>query len=327
MLSRQNSDGSFSTQLDITAYYKAPGAFAIAGKLSASYLALNFIKSRFLRENGDFGMHRTKSEDIHMREYCAYPNGWIVMNAHRLGRFDISLKGFKYILSYFNEESGGFCTNWPYGKRSNVVDIITTAHLGLVCLYLANLDKATRAADFLVRFIANQTRAKKYFYLRSQSNVLPITNFPETDAKFFVIDLSKSDQDYFHIGYPVAFLAKFFMITKKRKYLNAAKKYMDITTRCQKDVYASLNSGKVGWGASVLYSITGEKKYLNIVKQISDHIVKKQTKEGYWWMDTVFKSPRAQPMYCTLDMTAENIIWLSEFSLVMTRKSHIAQRN
>ena len=63
-------------------------------------------------------------------------------------------------------------------------------------------------------------------------------------------------------------------------------------------------AGKVAWGASVLYTLTGEQKYRDMAIRIGDSIVEQQADEGYW--HSVEENAPSS------DTTAEMVIWLDE---------------
>ena len=65
-----------------------------------------------------------------------------------------------------------------------------------------------------------------------------------------------------------------------------------------------LRAGKVGWAASVLYTITGEPKYKEMAVRIGDNLVAAQSSEGYW-KSISGENPSS-------DITAEMVIWLDE---------------
>ena len=68
-----------------------------------------------------------------------------------------------------------------------------------------------------------------------------------------------------------------------------------------------LRQGKTGWGASVLYTLTGEEKYRHLATRIGDSILSHQAQEGYWYGQSVDKEP-------SLNLTAEMVIWLDEIN-------------
>ena len=68
-------------------------------------------------------------------------NGWIALTAQKMGRFDVAYPAYDYLQTFFHPKLEGFTTRNPYGQGDNTVDVLTTAHLGLVALYLGNLEK------------------------------------------------------------------------------------------------------------------------------------------------------------------------------------------
>src|SRR5512134_2227976 len=92
LLSHINKDGSYGPEVkDLACYYKSPYLFLVHGKLREAQRFMTFIKSSFMQENGDFSMSAAvKSENPAFNEYWAYINGWIVLAAQKMGRFDVS---------------------------------------------------------------------------------------------------------------------------------------------------------------------------------------------------------------------------------------------
>lgn len=309
----QRLDGSFGDPVkDIVAYYKAPFALKTTGRIMEANRALEYIKSRLMKQNGDFGGNEGKSLNEYMIEYPVYPNGWIILAAEMLGRLDISLNGLRYALSFYNPDCGGFCTKEPYGSGDNTVDVITTAHLGLVSLYFNHFEKAKTAGDLLATFLDLQPN-RNAFLLRMDCSQRLITNFPKVKEKFFIILSSREAQDYFHLGYAMGFLGRLYLATKSQKYLEAAEKYANFVFRCKQDLYSFPENLKIGWGFSTLYALTNEEKYSAATKRIIDEIINHQKERGEW----ICGSERSNfsdliCFTCALDLVSETIIWLSE---------------
>ena len=69
-------------------------------------------------------------------------------------------------------------------------------------------------------------------------------------------------------------------------------------------LFGLLRAGKVAWAASVLYTLTGERKYRDMAVRIGDNIIAAQADEGYWCsVDETTPSN---------DTTAEMVVWLDE---------------
>ena len=138
---------------DLACYYKAPYLLFISGKIEEANRVLSYIHKTFGREDGDFTTSKEgKSDNVAFVEYWAYMNGWIALTAQKMGRFDVAYPAYDYLQTFFHPKLEGFTTRHPYGQGDNMVDILTTAHLGLVALYFGNQKKA-RAAGQLIQTI------------------------------------------------------------------------------------------------------------------------------------------------------------------------------
>ena len=69
-------------------------------------------------------------------------------------------------------------------------------------------------------------------------------------------------------------------------------------------LFKLLRAGKVGWAASVLYTLTGEKKYKDMAIRIGDNIIEAQSEQGHWAATGMDMASN--------DATAEMVVWLDE---------------
>ncbi len=79
----------------------------------------------------------------------------------------------------------------------------------------ANQQQQFPQHNYLCDAIKNQP-AKGIFYLRFDSSGNAVVDFPKGQASFYSIDSNNSDQLYFMIGYPCAFLALMYKETKEK---------------------------------------------------------------------------------------------------------------
>ena len=68
-----------------------------------------------------------------------------------------------------------------------------------------------------------------------------------------------------------------------------------------------MRSGKVGWAASVLYTLTGEDKYREMAVRVGDVLVDAQSGRGSW--DWKGEDGTSAP---DNEITAEMVVWLDE---------------
>lgn len=305
--SKLKENGSYGDGIvDISCYFKSPMMFIYAGKNRSANLVLDYIKSEFMEESGDFLTNPTaKSIKLEYQEYWSYTNGWIVRAAQLLGRNDILNSGMKYLSQFFSEKSDGYLANKP-DIQNGITDVLTTAHHGLINLEANHIESAVLAGNYLCEAIELQLDIENAFYLRFDGDKKPITIFEKDMAAFMCVDKYADDQLYFMIGYPSAFLAMLYKKTHDRKYLDAAKKYLDFSLSCESNVLSCNFSHKLAWSASIIYSLTGEKKYYDAVKKITQHFVATQSETGVWYENTDTNT--------VYDQSAEIACWLLDIS-------------
>jgi rhamnogalacturonyl hydrolase YesR len=148
-----------------------------------------------------------------------------------------------------------------------------------------------------------------------------ITAFAPGEASRFLVQFGKANQIYWYFGIGMAALGKLYLSTGERKWLEFAIRIFDLAKRCSPEVYQSLTSAKVGWGASVIYRITGEKRFEDITLQVGKFLLDTQTEEGIWIRRPQYNSIKDQPMPNSLDTTLERCLWLYEMARGVERGS------
>lgn len=291
--------------LDLSCYYHVPTLLMLHGKWKRALTVLDFIKNQFMQPNGDFLSSKDiKSENPAYCEFWNYMNGWIAVAAQRMGRFDISFPAWKFLDGFYNDQLGG----WKPHRISNeegVIDILSTAHLGLASLYFGNLDKAIACGSLLEKFFVEQKDLSK-FYLRMSSKGELIKNYPQEMAIFEHVNRHESNQPYFMIGYPIAFLIKLFQATSYPKYLEVAEYYFHWVYQCSGNLRAFFFSHKVAWGAALLAETTGSPQALELTRSIADYLVSTQDSNGSWLA--------SHEVLASCDQTVEIAIWLTEIA-------------
>jgi hypothetical protein len=266
------------------------------------------MKRAFMQADGDFMTSRNKkSANGAFVEYWAYTNAWIALAAQKMGRFDIAYPAYRYLRSFHHAKHGGFTTQGPYVEQAqNIVDVLTTAHLGLAALYFGETEKATQAGRLLQRFMAVQPDLGSGFYLRMNDDGELVTDYAPDAALFHRVSATQPQQAYFMIGYPIGYLGKLHMATGTAEYLDAAIRYLDFAMACHDSIRSFHYSHKVAWAAAVIAGLTGERKYSEFSQSIADYLTGIQDASGAWMID--------QPAHTSYDQTAEIAIWLREIA-------------
>ncbi|MGH3857844.1 MAG: hypothetical protein ACRDR6_31025 [Pseudonocardiaceae bacterium] len=309
LATRLRDDGSYGPEVDdLACYYKSPYLFELSGRTRDAARLLEFIRARFMRPDHDFATSAGhKSDNAAFTEYWTYPNGWLAMAAQRMGRFDIAYPALGYLRSCHEPGRGGFYTGGSSGRCDGETDALTTAHLGLVCLYFGDVQRAEGAGRWLAQLLALQPNLRAGLFLRRDRSGHLVRDVPEDKAAFYVVRARDPDQAYFMIGYPIGFLAKLYEATADDTYLDTARGYLDFALSCEGNLRSCHTSHKVAWGAAVLARITGEPRYTELAVTIADHLLAIQDPSGTWLAD--------QPAHTTFDQTSEIAIWLQEISV------------
>ncbi len=142
-----------------------------------------------------------KSENAAFTEYWAYPNGWLAMAVQRMGRFDIAYPAFGYLRSCQHAGQEGFLTGGPSASGEGGTDALTTAHLGLVCLYFGDVARANDAGRWLARLLDIQPDLRTGLLLRCDRCAHLVREVPEDRAALCVVRAREPDQAYFMVGY------------------------------------------------------------------------------------------------------------------------------
>jgi hypothetical protein len=305
-------DGSFGPDADdLACYYKSPYLLALSGRPREAGRLLDHVRDRFMRGDGDFATaDERKSANAAFQEYWAYPNGWIALGSVRSGRVDVAYPAVDYLRAH-DAACGGFFTHRRSADADDVVDALTTAHLGLLALSFGDVRRAEQAGGYLTRLLGAQPDLDHGLHLRTDSTGRLVDEFPAEAAAFHLVSRTEPDQAYFMLGYPIAFLARLAELTGDRGHLRAAEGYLGFALSCEGNLRASPASHKVAWGAAVLGRVACAPRGLALAEQITEFLLDMQDAGGAWLP--------TEPPHTTFDQTAEIAIWLREIDVELSR--------
>ena len=134
-----------------------------------------------------------------------------------------------------------------------------------------------------------------------------ITEVRDGDDFRYVLTRDESrDQSFFHPGIAAGFLSRLYMATGEEEWLDLARRYMLFCDYVGDYHFRLLRAGKVGWAASMMYTLTGETRYRDMAVRVGDNLIDAQSPNGAWeWA----ASGRAG---YNNDATAELVVWLDE---------------
>jgi hypothetical protein len=312
LMKRLHADGSFGEgQPDVREYYKVPCAFLVCGESEAAARLLNWVRKNGMTRDGDFGPRPSESRDEY---WYSYTNSWVVIGAHRLNQFDISQRGMDFIMKTWDPSSGGFYSSLgPGGTADTLMDLWVVAGAARAALITNRTDAAIGAGRWMKAMMEQQPNYPKQMYTVANRRHGVITDPVPGETIRYVLerDVTEGDQYFFHPGIAGGYLANLYQSTGEPEWLDLARQYMVLAEGATYHLFRLGRAGKVGWAASVLYTLTGEEKYRRMAIKVGDNLLDKQTDAGYWC-----SGGQTEP---SVDATAELTVWLDEIYQAVNR--------
>jgi hypothetical protein len=279
LASQQRADGAIGEpeRHGLAPYYKALWAFAASGRSEAGNRLASWVARELLDAEGDFAgpMRGT----FHDRNH-AYPNAWMLIGAHLLGRYDITSRGMPFLLRLQHPESGGF--RMQRDRLDAVQDVLNASQAGNACLLTGHLDPALRAGAFLRAVWDAQPRADRELFFVWKPGEGLRTEFPEDRQRLHSIRIDAPRQPYFNSGIAAAFLCRLAMATGDTAWVELAKRYIEISFHTLDEMYETAQVGKVGWGAALLYALDGTARYRELAERVGRAMIGQQVEGGGW---------------------------------------------
>ena len=319
ILSNQREDGSFCDPADgVGCYYKVPYALALSGHLDEALRLADWIAGHHFTEDGDFRAPERKAREPAHDAWPVYSNAWLVQGLHRIGRWDLSLRGAEFLLRY-QLPCGGF---YALDGDSRFVEPVCTSWGGLASLATGHLDAARSAGDLLARMTVEQPDPDR-FYFRMDVDGNLSAEVPEGESLNYFVDTRRTEQIYYNPGIALIFLAHLHRATGSSNYLSASRAILTFTERCAEDVYRFPPSGKLGLGCALLHEITGDPLARHAAIQVAEYLTETQTADGYWVLPDAgpYKGLKDREGYeVRLDITAEFSTFLMEIGARIGRE-------
>ena len=279
LLKHVNPDGSIGPAPRGFFYYRTPWALATAGETEAATRLCAWIRAHQFSGNGDFVGVSPRP----LVGHYLYANALLVIGAHLLRQYDLSLRGIQYILSLRDPLSGAFYNHGGPSGHSDSEDIPFNCGVGLACLMTGEVEAAERVAIWLQRMWSLQPAIpERLYFLYSAEKQDLVTEFPLEQARQYVVEARKPRQRFTVGGIGAAFLARLYMARPRPQYLELARKYQAFAMDQTERQFEVAQVCKVGWGAALLYQITHEEVYRDWAIRVGDYFVRTQFDGGHW---------------------------------------------
>lgn len=265
-------------------YYRGPWALALMGEVGPALALCDWVREHLLVDGTLGGPARILSDG------WAYRDSAMIIGAHMLAQYDLSLGLVDSICSWQDQISGGFANDaLDDGTGSDEMDIPYAAGPGLALLATGRLGEARRVAAFLDLIYSAQPALPDRFYcFWSRRDQRPIV---ESDAAFqprFVVDQHADRMQRWTIGGIAAgFLGRLYLADPQAEYLDLARRYQAFSMQATSAQFGYPSVCKSSWGASLLYQITGEQVYLDWLRQMAAWYLDGQETDGWWhpWVE------------------------------------------
>lgn len=283
LLAQQRADGAVGQpETDgVGPYYKTLWAFASAGEHEAGNRLATWVASALLTPEGDFaGPCRGP---LHDNNY-PYPASWLTIGAHKLGRYDLSLPGLRFLKTLQHPRTGGF--RMQRDREDAVQDVLNAGQAGNSLLIAGEVDAALRAGAFLRTVWDAQPRPEEELFFVYKPGAGLRTEFPPERQRLHSIRTDTPRQPYFNSGMAAAFLARLTMATGDAQWAELGKRYLEISFHVLDEMYETAQVGKVGWGAALIYAVTGEERYRAHAERAGEAMLAQQDASSGGWDNT-----------------------------------------
>ena len=307
LLAQQDADGAFKpTEHGLNTFHKVPYALAVTGQLERGTRLCAWIAEQCLDEEGDLSGRASREGPL--AAFYHYGNSWVTMGAHRLGQFGVSIKTADFLSTLQHPQTGGFLTQGPESSLDGMQDLMTSAMAGLALLNVGNLKAAEAAGDFLVSMYERQPKLTTQMLFVQQRGDRLVTEWPDDQQPAFALNPQRPEQWYFVPGLAGGFLAKLAEVTDNEAHLRAAQAYIQYAESSAADRYDTPHAWWFGWGAAMVYAVTGVATYRGIIEAVTTNMVESQMGSGSWAAGSLGYEPPAP----IVDATAEAVVVLTE---------------
>lgn len=265
-------------------YYRGPWALALMGEQAAALSLCRWIRLNLARGG------RIEGEMRLLDDGWAYRDSALIVGAHMLHQYDLSLGLIDSMIAWQDPISGGFANDRRVdGSGSDEMDIPYAAGPGFALLATGRLQEARRVASFLETVYEAQSELPERFYcFWSRTEQQPILESSPAFQQRFVVE-SQSDrmQRWTIGGIAAAFLGRLYLAEPKPAYLDLARRYQQFSMASTEAQFKYPSVCKSSWGAAILYQITGEAQYRSWLHRMARWYADTQEADGWWhpWVE------------------------------------------
>jgi hypothetical protein len=284
LVQQLRADGALGDPADGFVYHRAPWAFTLAGRHDEAHAVCGWVRRNLLTPDRALDGAARRSTDG-----WAYRDSSLIIGAHMLQQYDLSIGLMPSLLRWQDPVSGGFANDLTPDGPSDEMDIPYACGPGLACLITGDLASGRRVATFLrAVYDAQDQLPDRFFPFWSRGRQAPIRKDDKGFQPRFVVENAADRMQRWTIGgIAAAFLGRLYQAEPDPDLLTLARAYQAFSMAATDAQFRYPSACKSSWGAAVLYEITGDEVYLDWLGRFARWYLDAQEPEGYWhpWVE------------------------------------------
>lgn len=273
-------------------YYRGPWTFSLVGETEAAEAVCGFIRRNLRTPDG-----RIDGPLRMIRTDWSYRDATLIVGAHRVGAYDLSVGIFPELLRWQDPQSGAFANDRePDGSMSDAMDIPYACGGGFAALAVGRVDVALRVGGFLRTIRAAQAAAedpatgipRTFDAFWSRARQRPYRPGDPGFAPYMRVDNAADRMQRWTIGGIAAgFLVRLAWATGDGDWIALARDYQAFSMAGTPAQAGYPSFCKSSWGSSLLYTATGDAVYRDWTLRMADWYVAHQDVDGAWrpWVE------------------------------------------
>ena len=330
--------------LPISSYMVVPLALNSGGHRAEALAVLEFIDEKFMDGAATGDMPCVNPACLSNGQMIAYMPAWTAHCAAEMGRPDMAHRCVRDSVLAFQKVDGvgGF-----FGGRKEVAaqkgvfcfDTSCAAIIG--CLWSGHREAARRGGEYILRLAEVSGEERWYWALDSEGaavesvgaaawahNEAASTGCVPDDRNCFM-DKARAGHMHYKTGFFLACCAYLFRMFGERQFLDAGLRCGRFAL-ATKDAAAGQPHGggkwqmwghKLAWGAAELYAVTHDKIPLQLALEMSEMLVRRQNKEGFWAYEEWFSPDGLKagslcgygaPASSCWSIASQGVVWMAK---------------
>lgn len=304
ILRHANPDGSIGPVEKGLFYNRMPWVLAVSGESVPAMRLVEWIRRHMLTAEGELAGEHSPNNGANETSNT-YAETCLAYGAHLLRQFDVAQRAIGFAMRYQDPETGGIYMDRRRTGPDGPQLLFPTAQFGMSALVTGQVEAALKVGGWLKRLWDEQPELPERLYTVYTRSGLALTVPAGADRRHYVNESQDVQQMHYNGGIAATFLARLYLATGDEQWLSLARDYQAFSMNSTERQFETAQVCKSGWGAALLYGITGERVYQDWAIKLGDWFVGNQYDDGHW-ENSHYIDPDP-PLHSKLTITAEFI--------------------